>query len=66
MAEKEWTVVEDEYGTWKVMGDVRIPHVPSSKYVSFKETLVDAPQAPTQEDFMFDIAYRVTMMEMGM
>lgn len=66
MSEKEWVIEEDEYGTWKVMGDVRIPLEPSPKYVTFKESLVDTVQEPTQDDYLLDLEFRMSKMEMGL
>lgn len=62
----EWKEEKDEYGTWKVCGNVRIPIEPSELYLDFKRSLSNEEVLePTQEEINLDLDYRLSLVELG-
>lgn len=59
----------DRFGTWLVQEDGAMRLIEESpEWIEEQHLRAEdsSSVAPTQEDFMFDLAYRVAVLEMGM
>ena len=63
----DWKEENDEYGIWKVCGNVRIAIEPSKLYLDFKSSLSNEEVLePTQEEINLDLDYRLSLVELGL
>lgn len=61
----KYTEENNWYGKWLVDGDTRLLVEPSSEYIASKEQSEVLPE-PTQEEYMMDLDYRLSVIELGL
>lgn len=70
MSNTEWQEWEDEYGKWKKSGNVLLHVEPSQLWIDENPPQEPEPQTPTESeiltDYIIDVDYRVTMIELGL